>query len=191
MERIVFNPYWNVPKSIVVHEMLRNLAEDPYYLDDNGYEVLDAQGQRVSSASVDWWSYGDKIPFDVRQPPGNANALGRIKFLFPNAHDIYMHDTPAKKLFAKATRAFSHGCVRVEDPRKFAEYVLGWERSRIDEAIASGKNEELKLSTPIPVHLNYFTAWPDASGGINYYPDIYERDARLEKALSTITVASN
>jgi L,D-transpeptidase YcbB len=191
METVVLNPYWNVPKSIVSHEMLPRLSEDPYYLDDNGYEVLDAQGQHISSAAVDWWSYGDVIPFDVRQPPGNENALGRIKFLFPNSHDIYMHDTPAKKLFAKATRAFSHGCIRVEDPRKLAEYVLGWDRSRIDEAIASGQNADVKLTTPLPVHLNYFTAWPDANGNIAYFTDIYKRDARLEKALSTVAVASN
>jgi L,D-transpeptidase YcbB len=88
MERVVLNPYWNVPKSIVAHEMLPHLTDDPYYLDDQGFEVLDAQGQHVSSAAVDWWSYGDTIPFDVRQPPGNDNALGRIKFLFPNSHDI-------------------------------------------------------------------------------------------------------
>jgi L,D-transpeptidase YcbB len=191
METVVLNPYWNVPKSIVAHEMLPRLSEDPYYLDDNGYEVLDAQGQRISSSSVDWWSYGGTIPFDVRQPPGNGNALGRIKFLFPNSHDIYMHDTPTKKLFAKATRAFSHGCIRVEDPRRLAEYVLGWDRSRIDQAIASGQNSDVKLTAPLPVHLNYFTAWPDANGNITYYPDIYKRDARLEKALSTVTVASN
>jgi L,D-transpeptidase YcbB len=191
METVVFNPYWNVPKSIVAHEMLPKLSEDPYYLDDNGYEVLDTQGQRISSSAVDWWSYGEAIPFDVRQPPGNENALGRIKFLFPNSHDIYMHDTPAKKLFAKATRAFSHGCVRVENPRKLAEYVLGWDQSRIDEAIESGQNADVKLSAPLPVHLNYFTAWPDANGDLTYYPDIYKRDARLEKALSTVTVASN
>jgi L,D-transpeptidase YcbB len=191
METVVLNPYWNVPKSIVTQEMLPKLADDPYYLDDKRFEVLNTQGQRVSSASVDWWSYGDTVPFDVRQPPGNDNALGRIKFLFPNSHDIYMHDTPAKKLFAKTTRAFSHGCVRVEDPRRLAEYVLGWERSRIDEAIASGRNEPVKLTTPIPVHLNYFTAWPDANGRVAYHPDIYERDARLEEALGTLTVASN
>jgi murein L,D-transpeptidase YcbB/YkuD len=188
---VVFNPYWNVPKSIVAHEMLPKLSEDPYYLDDNGYEVLDTQGQRISSSAVDWWSYGETIPFDVRQPPGNGNALGRIKFLFPNSHDIYMHDTPAKNLFAKASRAFSHGCIRVEDPRKLAEYVLGWDQSRIDQAIASGQNADVKLTAPLPVHLNYFTAWPDANGHITYYPDIYKRDARLEKALSTVTIVSN
>jgi murein L,D-transpeptidase YcbB/YkuD len=171
--------------------MLPKLLDNPYHLDDEGFEVINAKGNRVSSASVDWWSYGDRIPFDVRQPPGNGNALGRIKFLFPNAHDIYMHDTPAKKLFKKAERAFSHGCVRVEDPRKLAEFVLGWDRDRIDAEIASGANQNIKLTRPLPVYLNYFTAWPDSTGKIVFYGDIYKRDARLEKALTAVTVASN
>jgi len=191
METVVVNPYWGVPKSILVHEMLPQLLEDPYHLDDKGFEVVDVGGQVVSSGSVDWWSYGDTIPFDVRQPPGANNALGNIKFLFPNPHDIYMHDTPAKKLFKKAERAFSHGCVRVQDPRKLAEYVLGWDRQRIDELIGSGANQEIRLTKPLPVHLNYFTAWPDETGKVTFYVDIYKRDARLEKALTAVTVASN
>jgi murein L,D-transpeptidase YcbB/YkuD len=191
MERVVVNPYWGVPKSIIKYEMLPYLVNDPSYLDRKGFEVVNSQGQVVSSSSVDWWAYGDRIPFDVRQPPGDENALGNIKFLFPNSHDIYMHDTPTKDLFAKSVRAFSHGCVRVEDPRKFAEYVLGWERERIDGLIATGQNKEFALKSHIPVHLNYFTAWPDASGKIAFYKDIYNRDARLEKALNTIAVAAN
>jgi L,D-transpeptidase YcbB len=191
METVVVNPYWGVPKSILVHEMLPQLLENPYYLDDKGYEVVDVGGQVVSSGSVDWWSYGDRIPFDVRQPPSNSNALGNIKFLFPNSHDIYMHDTPTKKLFKKAQRAFSHGCVRVENPRKLAEYVLGWDRQKIDELIGSGANREIKLKSPLPVHLNYFTAWPDETGKVAFYADIYKRDARLAKALTAVTVASN
>jgi murein L,D-transpeptidase YcbB/YkuD len=191
METVVLNPYWNVPKSILTHEMLPHLMENPYYLDDKGYEVVNVQGEIVSSGSVDWWSYGDKIPFDVRQPPGNGNALGNIKFLFPNKHNIYMHDTPHKKLFKEAARAFSHGCVRVEDPRTFAEHVLGWDRQRIDDMIASGENQEIKLDNPVPVHLTYFTAWPDENGRIVYYSDVYKRDKRLERALNTVTVALN
>jgi murein L,D-transpeptidase YcbB/YkuD len=189
METVVINPYWNVPKSILTHEMLPHLMENPYYLDDKGYEVVNVQGEIVSSGSVDWWSYGDKIPFDVRQPPGNGNALGNIKFLFPNKHNIYMHDTPHKKLFKEAARAFSHGCVRVEDPRTFAEHVLGWDRQRIDDMIASGENQEIKLENPVPVHLTYFTAWPDDSGAIRYFDDVYGRDQLLERALGTLTVA--
>lgn len=191
MEKVVVNPYWGVPKSILIHEMLPHLTEDPSYLDAKGFEVVDAQGQVVSSSAVDWWAYGDQIPYDVRQPPGDDNALGNIKFLFPNSHDIYMHDTPAKKLFKENVRAFSHGCIRVENPRKFAEYVLRLDRQQIDEMIASGRNQEINLHNPIPVHLAYFTAWPDTAGKLAFYSDIYKRDTRLEKALNTLTVAAN
>ncbi len=191
METVVLNPYWGVPKSIIKYEMMPYLVNDPSYLDRKGFEVVNSQGDVVSSSSVDWWAYGDKIPYDVRQPPGDDNALGNIKFLFPNSHDIYMHDTPTKNLFAEKSRAFSHGCVRVEDPRKFAEFVLGWDRTQIDDMIASGMNQDIRLPVRIPVHLNYFTAWPDGSGKIAYHPDVYNRDARLEKALNTIAVAGN
>jgi L,D-transpeptidase YcbB len=191
METVVINPYWNVPKSIVKHEMLPHLMDDPYYLDDRGYEVVDASGDIVSSGWVDWWSYGDKIPFDVRQPPGDGNALGNIKFLFPNKHNIYMHDTPTKKLFKEQVRAFSHGCIRIDDPRTLAEHVLGWDREQIDDMIASGENRDIKLDNPIPVHLAYFTAWPDESGRIVFYADTYRRDKRLERALNNLAVALN
>jgi murein L,D-transpeptidase YcbB/YkuD len=191
METVVLNPYWGVPKSIIKYEMLPYLVNDPSYLDRKGFEVVNSRGEVISSRSVDWWAYGDRIPYDIRQPPGDDNALGNIKFLFPNSHDIYMHDTPTKDLFNEQVRAFSHGCVRVENPRKFAEFVLGWDRQQIDDLIATGKNMEIGLDRHIPVHLNYFTAWPDASGRIVFYNDGYGRDARLEKALSTTAVAAN
>jgi L,D-transpeptidase YcbB len=191
METVVLNPYWGVPRSIIKYEMMPYLVNDPSYLDRKGFEVVNSRGEVVSSSSVDWWAYGDKMPYDIRQPPGDDNALGNIKFLFPNSHDIYMHDTPTKNLFAEKSRAFSHGCVRVENPRKLAEYVLGWDRAQIDDMIASGMNQDIQLPAHIPVHLNYFTAWPDASGKIAYHPDVYNRDARLEKALNTIAVAAN
>jgi murein L,D-transpeptidase YcbB/YkuD len=191
METVVINPYWGVPQSIIRYEMMPYLARDRGYLDREGFEVVNARGKVVSSRSVNWWAYGSKIPFGVRQPPGDDNALGRIKFLFPNAHDIYMHDTPTKKLFSEDVRAFSHGCVRVENPRELAEHVLGWERKQIDDMIATGQNRDIDLSKHIPVHLNYFTAWPDASGKITFYPDIYNRDTRLDKAINTITVVAN
>jgi murein L,D-transpeptidase YcbB/YkuD len=189
METVVLNPYWGVPKSILYYEMLPYLANDPYYLDRKGFEVINSKGRKVSSGSVDWWSYGENIPYDVRQRPGRTNALGNIKFLFPNSHDIYMHDTPAKKLFAKDMRAFSHGCVRVENPRELARFVLGWDRERIDAAIGTGTNREYALDRHIPVYLNYFTAWPTETG-IAYYPDVYQRDARMTAALSAIAVAA-
>lgn len=191
METVVMNPYWGVPKSIIKYEMMPYLVNDPTYLDRKGFEVVNARGEVVSSSSVDWWAYEDKIPYDVRQPPGADNALGHIKFLFPNAHDIYMHDTPTRDLFKERVRAFSHGCVRVENPRELAEHVLGWEREEIDDLIASGRNQEFPLEARVPVHLNYFTAWPDTTGKIAFYNDIYNRDLRLEKALNTMAVAAN
>ena len=191
METVVVNPYWGVPLSIIQGEMMPILANDPWYLDREGYEVLTRDGDQVSSSSVDWWAYGSKLPYDVRQPPGPSNALGYVKFLFPNAHDIYMHDTPTRKLFAETKRAFSHGCIRVEDPRELAVQVLGWSRSEVDAAIETGENQNFNLDRKIPVHINYFTAWPDRNGKIGYFADTYGRDIRLEKALNTLTVAAN
>lgn len=194
METVVLNPYWGVPKSILYYEMLPYLASDPYYLDRKGFEVINSRGRKVSSGSVNWWSYGQNIPYDVRQKPGKTNALGSIKFLFPNSHDIYMHDTPAKSLFAKSVRAFSHGCVRVENPQEFATYVMGWDKDRVAAAIGKGENREISLPAHIPVYLNYFTAWPDDGGRVVYYDDVYGRDKRLTDALnsvSSLTVAEN
>ena len=190
METVVINPYWGVPQSIIKYELMPYLARDRGYLDKLGYEVLNAKGKRISSRSVNWWAYGSKIPLSVRQPPGDDNALGRIKFLFPNAHDIYMHDTPTKKLFSEEVRAFSHGCIRVENPRDLAVRVLGWDRRRIDEMIETGENRNVALEKHIPVHLTYFTAWPNPSGKIAFHSDIYERDARLKRAFDTVMVAT-
>ena len=192
METVVFNPYWGVPQSIMRNEMLPRLINNPGYLDRRGFEVYNSRGKRISSSRVDWWNYGGGgvIPFSVRQPPSGKNALGRIKFLFPNKHSIYMHDTPSKQLFNSSTRAFSHGCVRVYKPRVLAEKVLGWGRDEIDSKIATGKNTKVSLPRKIPVYLTYFTAWPDSSGKIHYYKDIYGRDARLELALGSTRIAS-
>ena len=185
MEYVAFNPYWNVPRSIAGNEMLPKLWNDPGYLDRAGYEVRDRRGKKVSSYSVDWWNYtGRTMPYDIRQLPGSGNALGAVKFMFPNKHAIYLHDTPHKSLFSKLTRAYSHGCVRVQTPRKFAEIVLGWSRNEVNNAIESGKNRRVTLKRKIPVHLTYFTAWPDRSGRIKYYEDVYGRNAALRKALT-------
>ena len=158
METVVFNPYWGVPQSIITNEMLPKLVNDPSYLDRLGYEVYSGSGRRVSSSSVDWWNYYNKVPFAVRQPPGRRNALGEVKFLFPNKHAIYLHDTPTKKLFERSERAFSHGCVRVKNPRLLAEQVLGWDQGKIASYIEAGRNQKISLDRKIPVHLTYFTA---------------------------------
>ncbi|MGI9481161.1 MAG: L,D-transpeptidase family protein [Hyphomicrobiales bacterium] len=190
METVVFNPYWNVPRSIMKNEFLPKLWDDPGYLDRNGYEVINQRGQRVASYSVDWWNYyGDDVPYDIRQTPGRANALGEVKFLFPNKHAVYLHDTPTKNLFKKNSRAFSHGCVRVQNPRKFAEFILGWNKSQVDSAIHSGANQSVKLQTKIPVHLTYFTIWPDNDGRLRYRSDVYGRDEAVLLALKKTRIA--
>ena len=159
------------------------------YLDRIGFRVTDERGNPVSSGEVAWWDYGGKVPFNIQQPPGSDNALGELKFLFPNSHDIYMHDTPARELFEKDRRAFSHGCVRVQFPREFATILLGWDPAKVDDMTDSGRSQSVKLPRKVPVHITYFTAWPDETGKIRYFNDIYERDKTMENARSAVTLA--
>lgn len=162
METIVLNPYWNVPQSIIWNEM-NGVAP-------KGYE------SRVVNGRV-----------FIRQPPGPRNALGRVKFLFPNKHSVYLHDTPSKSLFNRRTRAFSHGCVRVRDPLKLAEVLLageGFNRKSINARVAARRNQHIPLKTKIPVHLTYFTMWVNDDGKVNYFNDIYSHDKKVIAALN-------
>ena len=186
METVVFNPSWGVPQSIIVNEYLRKLRNDPGYLDRQGFKVVNQKGKVVSSRSINWGAYSSSSPIGVQQPPGNGNALGELKFLFPNKHDIYMHDTPSRNLFAETTRAFSHGCVRVENPREFATVLLGWDRARVDKETDGGVSHSVALSQKIPVHITYFTAWPDSTGKMIYFNDIYGRDEAMQKAMANM-----
>jgi murein L,D-transpeptidase YcbB/YkuD len=192
METVIFNPSWGVPASIMKNEMIPKLLRDPDYLDRLGYRiVIPGSNKVIQSSWVDWWRYRDgKVPFLIQQPPGDDNALGEVKFLFPNAHDIYMHDTPYRELFAKDVRALSHGCVRIENPRHFAELLLGLDAADIDARIEGGVSEQTPVTKETAVHLTYFTAWPQDDGRIVYYDDIYGRDQRMARAFSTIAVAS-
>ena len=189
LETVVFNPSWGVPQSIIVNEYLGKLRRDPSYLDRQGFKVIAPNGRVIPSSSIDWASYGDRPPFGVQQPPGKGNALGELKFLFPNKHDIYMHDTPTKNLFAEPIRTFSHGCIRVQNPREFAVAILGWDRATVDKETDSRKSQSIPLPQKIPVHITYFTAWPDSTGKINYFNDMYERDETIEKALAALAKA--
>ncbi|WP_274628967.1 L,D-transpeptidase family protein [Arvimicrobium flavum] len=188
IEQVDYNPYWGVPQSIIVNEMLPRLRQDPGYLDRAGYEVTDAKGRRVSSSSINWGAYGSKIPFSVRQTPSEANSLGELKILFPNKHAIYMHDTPQKALFERDARAFSHGCVRLQDPRGMAAAVLGKSRDYVAEKLAKGHSTE-KVARKIPVYVAYFTAWPAPSGEVQYFDDVYDRDSHLKAALDATDAA--
>lgn len=182
IELVEFNPYWGVPQSIIFNEMVPKLRADPSYLDRLGYEVT-AGGKRVSSSNINWSSVGRGSNIGVRQPPSNGNALGELKILFPNSHAIYMHDTPSKSLFKRDTRALSHGCIRLQDPRAMAAKVLGTTVDDIGSHIAGGQNKQVNLSQKIPVHVAYFTAWPDDNGTVEYFADVYNRDSYLRKAI--------
>jgi murein L,D-transpeptidase YcbB/YkuD len=182
IKQVDFHPYWGVPQSIIVNEMLPRLRSDPGYLDRAGYEVTDSRGRQIPSSEVDWGAYGSKIPFSVRQQPSEANALGELKILFPNKHAIYMHDTPQKSFFARDMRALSHGCIRLQDPRGMAAAVLGTSVDDIAEKLKHGHSTE-NVTRVIPVYVAYFTAWPDMSGKVEYFDDVYDRDSKLMQAL--------
>jgi murein L,D-transpeptidase YcbB/YkuD len=187
MEVVVFSPYWNIPDSIKQGETAPAVMRDPGYLDRNNIEILRGS-KRVSPGSVNWGDPSELRQLAFRQRPGANNALGHVKFLFPNDYDVYLHDTPADSLFQRQGRAFSHGCVRVEEPEVLANYVLQgyseWDGARIKQAMYSGDERHVKLKEKIPVHITYFTAWVDENGGLHFQPDIYGYDARQEPKLS-------
>lgn len=186
MEYVVLNPTWTVPFSIATKELLPKLQKDPAYLKAD-FEVLQG-GQPVSPYSIDWTQYSkSNFPYVFRQKPGPKNALGQVKFILPNKHAIYLHDTPSKSLFGQKKRAFSHGCVRVYKPVKFADKILsavpGWTPNRIRQVLASRQLTQVNLPKHLPVHIVYATAWAGKNGKVNFRPDIYGRDKKLYRAL--------
>ncbi len=180
VQTVEFNPFWGVPQSIIINEMLPKLRADPNYLDRMGYQV-EAGGRAVASSSVDW--YGSTKNISVRQPPSSDNALGELKILFPNSHAIYMHDTPQKSFFKKDMRALSHGCVRLADPRAMAAAVLNTTVDDVAKQIAGGQNKAVAVPQKFPIYIAYFTAWPNKNGVVQYFNDVYDRDAATQKAL--------
>ena len=188
---IEINPYWTVPPSIARNELLPKIKKDPGYLAKNEYLLFDGWGESAKTLdpqNIDWTRVrADNFGYKIRQEPGDRNALGRIKFMFPNQFNVYLHDTPSKSLFGRASRAFSHGCVRVHEPITFAEFVLngheGWDEAKVREVIDSGKRTVVPLQTPLPVHLTYLTAWVNKDGSVHFREDIYGRDALLAKVL--------
>jgi len=185
MEHVVVNPYWNVPLSIARNEMLSAIRANPTgYLQSRGYEVLYG-GRRVHPASISW-DANTVARVNIRQRPGAGNALGRIKFLFPNKHAVYLHDTPSRHLFAKKVRAFSHGCVRVERPLEFADALLTADKTISGNQIRRllGKKERwVNLDRHIPVHISYFTVWVDNSGALRTARDIYGHEKKVRALL--------
>jgi len=185
VELIVLNPYWNVPTSIIQNEMIPKLLKNPYALKRQNIEIKDGWGQNASvvePSSIDWaeYRYSKLVPFRFAQMPGYKNALGKIKFLFPNKFSVYMHDTPTKKLFRRHIRAFSHGCVRLEKPRDLLKTFASIDNSinlkKAFEILKGKKSTTLKLKTPIPVDIVYLTAYVDYDGNLQFRNDVYNYD---------------
>ena len=192
---LVFNPYWNVPDSIVRNEIAATAAEDPARLEEEGFEVLSGwedDAEAIDPSAVDWEA--GLIGYRVRQRPGPENALGLVKFMFPNRYRVYLHDRPARLRFEETGRALSHGCVRVADPNALAEVLLStndeWRPERIAQAMAARQREAVRLDSPVPVHLLYFTAWVDSDGVTHFRDDVYGRDRGARAWLGCSALAS-
>lgn len=195
MTYLVFSPYWNIPASILRDETLPRVAKDKKYLERSGIEVLPAKGDRpLDPRSIDWSDEEITKELRFRQVPGPENALGQVKFIFPNNFAIYLHDTPAAHLFRETERAYSHGCIRVEDPVALAKYVLRdrpqWDEARIAAAMKAQEEQTVKLQTPIPVHIGYWTAWVGRDGAVTVGSDPYGIDAEHAR-LRGLTIGTN
>jgi murein L,D-transpeptidase YcbB/YkuD len=168
MRYVVFSPYWNVPKSILNKEILPGIEKNKNYLANHDME----------------WHEGY-----VRQKPGPKNSLGLVKFLFPNSNNIYLHDSPAKGLYDKEDRAFSHGCIRVAKAKELANAIMkndaDWNPEKVAAAMSKGDESWYTLKSKIPVYIGYFTSWVDNEGNVNFYDDVYKRDPKLAKLLMT------
>jgi len=192
MTYMELNPYWHIPPRIAIRDIVPQIQKDPEYLGTKKirvFESWDDQAPEIQPESIDWTQATARdFPFKLRQEPGADNALGRVKFMFPNRFNVYLHDTPAQDLFQRVKRTFSSGCIRVERPIDLAEYLLRedpeWTRDRIADAIEGGETQTVSIPKPLPVHLLYWTAWVDSEGTAHFHDDIYGRDKRLIEALN-------
>ncbi len=188
---LVLNPYWNVPRKLAVEDILPKAKKDAGYLIEHKIKVFkgwDEDAQALDPRLIPWAAYSEQnFPFWLRQEPGRDNALGRIKFMFPNRFAVYLHDTPQKSLFARAQRDFSSGCIRVEDAYALADYLLSddphWTPKKLRKTLEQDIRSVVHVPRPIPVHLQYMTAWVDPDGTLQFREDIYRRDEKLDQAL--------
>jgi murein L,D-transpeptidase YcbB/YkuD len=192
MEFMVINPSWYVPRSIVTKEYLPMLQRNANAV--RQLDVTDSKGRIVSRGSVNFNQYNEKtFPYSMRQGPSEGNALGLVKFIFPNKYNIYLHDTPSKSLFGRQVRAFSHGCIRLNDPFDFAYALLAKQESDpqgfFQSRLSTGREARVNLNEPVPVHIVYRTAFTNVTGSLQFRPDIYNRDARIWNALAREGVA--
>jgi murein L,D-transpeptidase YcbB/YkuD len=183
------NPTWTVPPTILRNDILPAIKRDIGYLKEKNMRVLDFSGNTVDPTTIDWSKYsGPDLPYLIRQDPGPHNALGRIKFMFPNKHLVYLHDTPSKSLFERTERAFSSGCIRIENPYEFAELLLDdtptWNQAAIQQAIDSRETKSVSLPRPVTVILLYWTVAADNHSDAMFKQDIYDRDPPILAALN-------
>jgi murein L,D-transpeptidase YcbB/YkuD len=190
MTYLTFNPFWNIPESIAIKETVPLLRKNHDYAEKHGIQVVMKENNEeiVDASEVGWKDLGQQdrsFPYLLRQRPGPGNALGRVKFMFPNQFNVYLHDTPMRHLFGAAERDYSHGCVRVEQPAELAEYLLkdrpGWDKARIQNQMQSEEEASVTLAKPLPVHIVYWTVWIGAGGELQRRPDIYDLDTMQEK----------
>lgn len=194
MEHMIINPSWHVPRSIITKEYLPVLQKNPNAV--GHLQITDSRGRVVNRSSVDFTQFSSRsFPFAMRQPPGRSNALGLVKFMFPNKHNIYLHDTPQKHLFSREVRAYSHGCIRLAQPFEFAYALLSQQRDNpvdyFHEVLGTGRETQVDLREPLPVHLIYRTAISAPKGGMEYRRDVYGRDRKIWDALEQAGVALN
>jgi murein L,D-transpeptidase YcbB/YkuD len=192
MTYLVLNPYWNVPYKLAVEDLLPKIQQDQNFIKDNGFRIFSDWSDaavELDPLAVDWHRFDRRnFPYRLRQDPGPQNALGRIKFMFPNKFAVYLHDTPSRRLFEATSRGYSSGCIRVERPVWLAEFVLKgqdeWSFGQIEGRLNSGEKQTVQLRRPIDVHLLYWTAWVSDDGVVHFRDDIYGRDLPLATALS-------
>jgi len=191
MKYLVLNPEWNVPPTILREDVLPKAIKDPGYLQRQNMRVVDAAGQVVDAGSIDWAKYQLQpriFPFQIVQASGRENPLGRVKFMFPNEHSVYLHDTPSRLLFERTVRAFSSGCIRIERPLELATLLLDdpahWSDEHLRDAIATGRTQTIAVGRPVPVMLLYFTASVASDGALQFRPDLYARDGAVIRALA-------
>lgn len=184
---LVLNPTWTIPPGILEADKLPLIRRDAGYLRANRIRVLDPAGREVDPSGIDWSRVSGNTAYRLRMDPGPENPLGQVKFMFPNAYSIYLHDTPSRELFDRSRRDFSSGCIRVERPMELAEYLLRddprWTRERMDAALRGSGEQTVPLSRPVPVHILYWTAWAERDGAVHFREDIYDRDDALAEAL--------
>jgi murein L,D-transpeptidase YcbB/YkuD len=193
VKTMVVNPTWHIPDSIAIRDYLPKLQKDPMVLKRQGIRLLTRNGTEINPKLVDFTQYTpENFPFRIKQRPSDDNALGKVKFLFPNENSVYMHDTPHREFFARDVRAFSNGCIRLEKPTELAEILLTGQVADPAASFAglvdAGKERGVTLDRTIPVHIAYRTVWADDTGAVHYRPDVYGRDAKVFEALTAAGV---